>query len=823
MPRLPMIARAVLGAGFIITVHVARTLGACTADDLAAVDPVNCPNIPVPCTITTLVTIDDGCEIDLGSRDLVIATGGQFSIGSGSVTIDAQNVSISGGSIDGRTAASNGVGGSITINTAAAFAVRKSGSSTGRIDVSASTYAGAITINAGGTATIAGMLSAQATSTDGNGGQISITTGLDIVGASGGLISARGDQAEVDLVANGAINIPILVDVSGANSSLSDGGTLNVTANGDVSFGGDLQASAASQDGGNGGTVTIEGGGKVQLSGRTYANGANGGDGGTVSVTADTGSLTIVGDVQATGAIDGGNGGTISLAASSDSVVAQATAAITAVTNDTDGTGGMITVTAGLDITVAGTVDVSGGDAGSMEICADRAIIVQGALNANGLRTDDSGAGGSISVDAGTQAQLLSAISANGSVGGNGGSIEATALFGDVTVAKSIQAKGVSPGGVGGSIALTAEGSVTMQPTATLSARSDAADGDGGSIDLEAGIDITVNNQIDASGGTSGGTVTANAGGNLAAAANLLANGRSAASPGGTISLHAGQNQTGNRGTVSISKTVDVSSGGCGADGFCGDGGSIDIEACTVVINSTAVVRARGTDIGGTNSLVAHERLTVLGRVDATASAAGGSDGSNALRYPSRNSQIITASLITPTATVSALATCTATGQAGCLLPCPTCGNGIVEFPEACDNNNGTPAGCDGCSAFCQIETCTDGDPCTADTCDPLLGCHFVPAPELCVTPALTPTITTTPGPGTPSATPTPTRTPTPKTPQIPPGDANCDGQVTAADLPSLLILLSDGAAPVCGADANGDGVIDDEDVGALISLINAQ
>src|SRR5262249_56916760 len=88
----------------------------------------------------------------------------------------------------------------------------------------------------------------------------------------------------------------------------------------------------------------------------------------------------------------------------------------------------------------------------------------------------------------------------------------------------------------------------------------------------------------------------------------------------------------------------------------------------------------------------------------------------------------------TPTANDRPPPTCTATGQTGCLLPCPVCGNGVVEFPETCDNNVGTPQSCDGCSAFCQVENCTDTNVCTTDSCDPTLGCRHqaVPAGTSC-------------------------------------------------------------------------------------------
>ena len=87
---------------------------------------------------------------------------------------------------------------------------------------------------------------------------------------------------------------------------------------------------------------------------------------------------------------------------------------------------------------------------------------------------------------------------------------------------------------------------------------------------------------------------------------------------------------------------------------------------------------------------------------------------------------------------------------------------------------------------------------------------------------------------GTPAATDSPTATATllptgtatgapsvSPTPVAQPGDANCDGLVTAADLPQLLRLLSINDAGPCGAaDTDRSGSIDEFDVFATIDVI---
>ena len=52
-------------------------------------------------------------------------------------------------------------------------------------------------------------------------------------------------------------------------------------------------------------------------------------------------------------------------------------------------------------------------------------------------------------------------------------------------------------------------------------------------------------------------------------------------------------------------------------------------------------------------------------------------------------------------------------------------------------------------------------------------------------------------------------------------GDANCDGRVTAADLPGLLLAIGLGTGASCAsADANGDGHINAGDIPATIAAI---
>jgi hypothetical protein len=91
--------------------------------------------------------------------------------------------------------------------------------------------------------------------------------------------------------------------------------------------------------------------------------------------------------------------------------------------------------------------------------------------------------------------------------------------------------------------------------------------------------------------------------------------------------------------------------------------------------------------------------------------------------------------------------------------------------------------------------------------------------PSPTATPSSTGTVSPTRTPtGTPSRTATATLTTTPPA-GFTAGDANCDGVVSAADIPALIELTGQ-AISACGADADCDGVTGADDVSALQSRL---
>jgi cysteine-rich repeat protein len=464
--------------------------------------------------------------------------------------------------------------------------------------------------------------------------------------------------------------------------------------------------------------------GKITMSGDSAA--------GTIQLNAG-GSVTVGGWLRAEKTAPNAYGGSIDITAGLD-IVTLNNSLISAVSGTVPGE---VTLSAGGKVDLGDLVDLDGVDGGDLTVIAGGEVIVR-PVQANG-RGDGTlggfGDGGDIDIEAGTRVQLLGAITTTGTTDGDGGSVTVAADFGDITISGTISADAINPfdgGGGGGEIDLSAVGSLDIE--AAVSAQASGSDSSGGDISGDAQVDITIGKPLDVSGGSDGGTVDLDATGNLSVNATLKLQGTYYGGFGGDVYLAAGDGGTG---TVLVNALVDVGGGACGLNYGCGAGGTTTLEGCNVIVSSSGTLDARAPGGTGTHELIAHEQLTISGSVYATHSDPSGTDGSTTLIYPSRK-PAISAGLIQPPPIVIPKDTCTGPAQPNCLDPCPLCGNGIVEFPETCDDGPGTPLSCDGCSRFCRIENCNDNNPCTTDLCDPLLGCTSV-LQQVCPTPTPTP------------------------------------------------------------------------------------
>jgi cysteine-rich repeat protein len=465
---------------------------------------------------------------------------------------------------------------------------------------------------------------------------------------------------------------------------------------------------------------TINSGGPVdvQASGSTVGRISMGTDwlGGTISITA-AGSVTISGAVQSNDTTTNANGGNVTITSNGGDIITNPGSTLAAQGGTAFAGGGFVVLSAAGRVSVAQSVDVSGGqlDGGEVSATALQHDVVLNGVAGNSANT---GFGAAVFVTAGTSVQLLGAMALNGASpgGGGGGTVQVTAGFGDVTIGANILADGAASNGVGGSLDFKAAGTVTVNSGVTISAQGGGSSGTGGTITMEAGRNVSSSSgTLNVSGQSGGaGSIGIDARGGVTLGGTLSATGLGKQANGGSISITAGD---GGFGPVSISGTVTASAGGCAA-GVCGNGKTVAIQGCDVTVTATGQVLAQAGGVGGAIKLTARELMTVSGPINAT----GGTNGSVTLVH--KVNKFTGAGTITPAPTHTVLAACTATGQPNCLVPCPICGNGIVEFPETCDDGN--TLSCDGCSQFCQVENCNGGNPCIIVQCDPQLGCNSV-------------------------------------------------------------------------------------------------
>lgn len=541
------------------------------------------------------------------------------------------------------------------------------------------------------------------------------------------------------------------------------------------------------------------------------------------------GNVVIRGNLVSDQLGEAGRAGEVNITAGGDITIEDN--AIVRVTGDaTSSEGGSIDLEAGRDLVLLETLDASGAEPGAIELQAGRDVIVD-VVDLSSMR--DAGGGGVLSVLAGGGITFNGTVDANGQgpvsgFGGCGGAIDAAAEFGDVRVNARLAATGAPPDGQGGEVSITSVGSVVLTGSGLISTRSNGAEGCGGDITIAGDIDVVHSGiTMDTSGGFGGSSVDLSGGRNVSLGGIIDASGRSPGAFGGSITVSASPVPSG---VLNVSGRMTIEGGGCTTFEGCGVGGDIDMEACTINVTSTGNIQGSAPE-GGSVSLTAREQLTFAGRADVR-STSGGTAGSVTLIHPSRLTPVLLGSTITPSAELDPRPTCIDFGKPDfCIVPCPTCGNGRIEFPETCDDGQSPPQQCGGCSTACRIQTCSDGLSCTQDLCDPILGCYHEPVEAPCTEPPTpTPTITPTPTEtGTPTATrtptlsrtPTSTPTPTPPATATPtptptlgfPGDANCDGVPDTTPAALLRQIFT----PSCpGADVNLDGRTTAADVPAF-------
>jgi hypothetical protein len=424
-----------------------------------------CPGATQSCSLTSNVTIDDGCVLDFGNRPVFL--GATMSIGSGNVRLLAASLSITtGGFIDGRGLQAtfpNNRGGCIFIGTTGNVNLQTNPS----IDVSGTASGGEILIEAGGSVEVAGRLESANIGNVSGGGGITIRAGGNIhtsapLLATGGLEFCGGI---VDLFAEGSIDLDGNVDVSG-----NDGGRVDVSAN---------QAIAVQRidalgigDAGGGGCIDVEGERDVAVAALVRADGTRGEDGfggcgGFICMNAAYGNLTIeaTGIVTANGGQLDGGGGEIELL-SRGRLLINGSVQARGPQGESCGGGFCLSTDADLILGPQGKIDFSGGDAGGdLDLLAGTDITISGEIDVRGR--NNGSFGGFAVLDAGALGTGDLLVTGKVDVGGGGcgpfigcgvaGIVELSGC--DVTVSGSASVLAKAPSG--GQIVITARRQVT--------------------------------------------------------------------------------------------------------------------------------------------------------------------------------------------------------------------------------------------------------------------------------------------------------------------------------------------------------------------------
>jgi hypothetical protein len=385
-------------------------------------------------------------------------------------------------------------------------------------------------------------------------------------------------------------------------------------------------------------------------------------------------------------------------------------------------------------------IDASAGPGGGVvTVHAGSMNLSQGSIAAEGSGGASCGPGGSIILSAPAGAitinVTLSATSATGKSDCDGGSVEITG--GSVTVQKEVQSSGGSPDGIlivskTGDVSVTSTGKLTSNGTTSSDNESG---GDGGDIAIESERgSVTIDGPVSATGSvpdgggaavsidaavgvTLHGNVTLDGSGADATAGSLDVVGRSSV----TVTSVVQANSENDGGSVALEGITGNVSGTIRVQGLNGsDGGDITLAHCNATVSGT--LDATGT-VGGTVSVAGNTvHLTLTVQMLATTCPVGASCNFLVSTTSLSNITIDNGAVVDPMADESVN---------GSLSVC--CGNGVVDSStEECDN--GTAFYCHGCTPQCQFESdppCPeDGDLCTNNYCDEVLGC--VAPPTVC-------------------------------------------------------------------------------------------
>lgn len=517
-----------------------------------------------------------------GAGGTINLSAGQNLTVSAVAALNAQPFSGAGGNYN-LTAGATGTSGNVAITGALSASAVGSGAG-GTITIS-SKSATTFNIGGGGANGTSGALSAAAVSS-GAGGTISITNNL-----SGGITHSTTGNISVAAAGTGMGGTVVLDAVGvGGTGSLSFPGTVSITASG-------VGAAA-------GGTITLKSTASITTSAllTLTASAGSTGTGGTINVTTTgaTGDI-ILNDAAGTNRFMAvARGGT------------------------TSGTGGIINLNAGDDLTITNPVNSlnnrpfsgAGGSyilaAGSVSGAGD--VSISAGFNASAVT---SGAGGTISI---TSVSATSFNIGGGGANGTGGALAANAAGtggGGTIIIRNAGTNGITHG-TSGNLSVTAVGAGSTGGTIELSA---AYNGASGTLALGTGIDFALNGVGAGGGGTlilQGATIT------TSDRTDIFANGGTTGI-GGTVSITT----TGGTADIQINDAggtnrFDISALGGSTSG---NGGSVILSAGRDILvtdaSNSITINPQTSGKGAIYTLTAGRNLDYGDLVDADARGTG--------------------------------------------------------------------------------------------------------------------------------------------------------------------------------------------------------
>ena len=510
-----------------------------------------------------------------------------------------------------------------------------------------------------------------------------------------GKLKARGDFVMpfgfilggglIEITAAGTITNAGQIDVTGDSA-----GTVNLTAGGDVTFASNSEVRAnglSSADEGmrfaDGGTLDVTSGGSVVVQGDLNFRGQNQGAGGFIDLTAER-DVTIDRKIDAVGG--GSDGGEVVIAA-----------------------GDHVTINQNVDV----TSEVGGGSGGSI-------IIEAGSVDLGGVVP-----GGNLDVNGAT----LKAQGSSGDEGfaGDGGTVDAIAggriRFFGTAVSIRLDAATSFDASAGTLLLESDDGAPnTIGPLdgdielgGTITGASGNLEGEGATVILSAGRDLTVSASIAANGRGGGGGFTGIAGRHVTISGSVTMRGTSSSASGSDVEMIAGEADP--AGTLTVANTIDCRGGSTSTPSV------VVLAGCDLTV--AAAVKVDGSGGGATFDMASLRPMT-LGTNSQYLATPG---GSIAVHHPVGMAPVLGAGVTFNPPPLFVV------GSTAGFLTCPGCGNGIVEGGEACDDGNLVSGDC--CSSSCTIEsagtvcrpainacdvaeTCTGSSPtCPADTQPP--------------------------------------------------------------------------------------------------------